>query len=199
MKKFSALLIIIFGLSLIACDKQKQATTSTEPSNEQKKTQTSTKTTPEKKVAVTKKPVEGRTSTKNILDIVTSSPPTSEPLEVGKNYTISVDVTYTLVADEGRISILVQEPKNGVKPLAFHKQAISKGEGELTLSVDITVPETDRLVVLIPLMATGDTSTKVLSTKSYQVIKAPTTEEPNQEKLYLEKDVSKEESKEVKE
>ncbi|MEW8070934.1 MAG: hypothetical protein AB2765_20365 [Candidatus Thiodiazotropha endolucinida] len=111
-----------------------------------------------------------QTSKSHNVNITSITPSTSETLYVGQDYDIEVEAEYSFQAKEGEIGLVIQRGESGHMPIAYSTQPISKGKGKITLKSNITVPETKAVQVFTPLTAQGDTSTSVVSTRSYRVV-----------------------------
>ncbi len=104
--------------------------------------------------------------------IVSISPGTEAPLRVGERVTFKVEVEYNLTsAASGSITLVIQQGESGRVPLANETQVVQQGSARLTLSKDIEVPDTSAIQVFTPLTVQGGTSTRVVDTRAYQVVK----------------------------
>lgn len=111
-----------------------------------------------------------RTSSVHDVNIVSIDPPTSEILQVGLDYTITAEVSYSFNASEGEISLVIQRGESGHPPIYYTAHPISKGEGVIILKSEFTVPNTKSIQVFTPLTSQGDTSTSVVATRSYKAV-----------------------------
>ena len=106
------------------------------------------------------------------IKIVSISPDPAVPLRVGQQASFKVEVEYTLTsADSGSVTLVIQQAESGRAPLSNESDVVLKGRARLVLSKDIEVPDTKAINVFTPLTVQGGTSTRVVSTRSYKVIK----------------------------
>jgi hypothetical protein len=106
------------------------------------------------------------------VKILSISPGTDMPLRVGEKVTFSVEVEYNLVsAGLGSVALVIQQGESGRPPLANETEVVEKGRAKTVLSKEIVVPATKALQVFTPLNIQGGTSTRIVDTRSYKVVK----------------------------
>lgn len=109
-------------------------------------------------------------SSGNKVKIVSISPEISKPLSAGQNYDIEVTVEYTIKAENGNITLVIQRGDSITSVLANTTEPITKGSGKITLKANIVVPSVNSITVFTPLSLQGETSTTVVDTRIYKVI-----------------------------
>ena len=104
--------------------------------------------------------------------IASISPGTNTILRVGERVTFRVEVEYNLSgADSGSVTLVIQQGESGHAPLANETAVVQKGRAKIVLSKDIEVPDTKALQVFTPLTVQSGTSTHVVDTRSYKVVR----------------------------
>jgi hypothetical protein len=88
-------------------------------------------------------------------------------LVVGKRVKMSVDVAYTLDAESGKITLVVQTADSAI--LANHVEVVAKGSGHATLEAEFVVPSTNAIQVFTPLTAQGQIATTVVDWRGFRV------------------------------
>ena len=118
---------------------------------------------------------EARAAPDSSLDsvkIVSISPDPATALRVGEKATFKVEVEYNLAsASSGTITLVIQQGESGPRPLANETQVVQKGKARLVLRKDVEVPDTSAIQVFTPLTAQGGTSTGIVETRVYRVVK----------------------------
>jgi hypothetical protein len=106
------------------------------------------------------------------VKILSISPATDTALSTGDKVPFRVEVEYTLqTAQSGTITLVIQEGEQGREPLANETHVIQKGSGRLALVKEIQVPDTNAIKVFTPVSAQGATSTTVVDTRAYGVVR----------------------------
>jgi hypothetical protein len=106
------------------------------------------------------------------VKIVSISPDQDTALRVGERVTFKVEVEYNLTsASSGSITLVIQQGESGRRPLANETQVVQKGKARLVLRKDVEVPDTTAIQVFTPLAAQGGTSTSIVDTRIYRVVK----------------------------
>ncbi|MEJ7605125.1 MAG: hypothetical protein WKF37_02410 [Bryobacteraceae bacterium] len=109
---------------------------------------------------------------RNTVKILSASPGTEKPLQVGETVAFRIEVEYSLAtADSGSITLVIQRGESGHASLANETEVVRKGRGKVVLSKEVVVPETGALQVFTPLSVQGGTNTRVVDTRSYKVVK----------------------------
>ena len=116
---------------------------------------------------------EATSSFQDSVKIVSISPRPDTPLRVGQTVTFEVKVKYKLAgADSGSITLVIQQGESGRLPLGSKTEVVQRGEGSQVLPKDVVVPDTTALQVFTPLTVQGTTSTNVVDTRVYRVLKS---------------------------
>ena len=104
--------------------------------------------------------------------IMSISPSTDAPLRAGETVMFHVEVEYNLAsANSGSVTLVVQRAESGHPPLANELEVVMKGRARIVLSKEIRIPETKALQVFTPLNVQGGTSTRVVDSRLYKVLK----------------------------
>jgi hypothetical protein len=113
----------------------------------------------------------GVSSSGNKVKIVNISPDINTPLQVGNSYEIVVSVEYSLKQDNGSITLVLQrgDAVSTASILGNVTEAISKGNGQLTLKANITIPNTNSIQVFTPLSIPGESQTTTVDMRVFKV------------------------------
>ena len=104
--------------------------------------------------------------------ITSISPATEQPLRVGATVKFEVQVEYSLASSaSGSVTLVIQQGESGHMPLANETTVIQKGKGTATLRKELAVPETAAIQIFTPLTGQGGSSTNVVDTRVYSVVK----------------------------
>ena len=103
------------------------------------------------------------------IQITKISPDTSAPLHPGDRVNLEVTTNYLLSAESGFISLVVQAADNSV--ILNQTEVVTKGSGTVTLKSSFTVPDTNSVLVFVPIGAQGQSSTSTVDTRGYKVAK----------------------------
>jgi len=106
------------------------------------------------------------------IDFVSVDPEPGTTLHVGAHVTLHVALKYTLqVADKGAVVMLFEDGKDRpLKDVPQVVQAVTRGEGELTLTGELTIPKgLKELRVFVPIMPEGIQNTSGELTIRYPV------------------------------
>jgi len=115
--------------------------------------------------AVVPSPAPGG-STVSIVGIV---PTTDHPLHAGEHARLEMKIAYRLAVDEGVISAVAQDSNDQF--IAVSKVAVHKGMGNEDMALEFKVPDTDRIIVFVPLSGEGQRATTTLATREYRVVR----------------------------
>jgi hypothetical protein len=111
-------------------------------------------------------------SSSDSIKIVAIAPDPGTALRVGEKVSFRVEVEYSLAsAPSGAITLVIQQGESGRRPLANETEVVEKGKAKLVLRKEIEVPETSAIQVFTPLTVQGGTSTGIVDTRIYKVIK----------------------------
>src|SRR5262249_6930853 len=111
-------------------------------------------------------------ATADTVKILSISPPTDSPLRIGDSAKFEVEIEYNLnSANSGSVTLVIQQAESDRTPLANEVDVISKGKGRLVLSKVLLIPETKAIGVFTRLYVQGGTSTSVVDTRTYRVLK----------------------------
>ena len=111
-------------------------------------------------------------SSPDSVKIVSISPDPATTLRVGEKATFKVEVEYILEsASSGSITLVIQRGESGQLPLANETQVVQKGRARIILRKDVAVPDTSAIQVFTPLTAQGGTSSSIVDTRVYRVVK----------------------------
>lgn len=112
------------------------------------------------------------------VKILSISPEAGTTLHVGDKISLKLDVEYKLAsAPSGVVTLVIQQAESGQgerTPLDDETQVtqvIQKGNGKLTLTKDIDIPDTSALEVFTPLTAQGARITRTVDAMAYKVAK----------------------------
>jgi hypothetical protein len=106
------------------------------------------------------------------IDFVSVDPEPGTPLEAGAHAAVHVSLKYSLsIAEHGDIMMVFEdEHDHGLKGVALSVQPISRGDGELTISGELTVPMgIKELHVFVPIVPDGAKHTSGELTIRYPV------------------------------
>jgi hypothetical protein len=104
------------------------------------------------------------------VKIIDVSPEQSVSLKVGDKVTIAYEVEYALrSSDVGQLALVVQGASN--ETLANEFYIASKGIHKETLVAEIVVPDTRAIHVFTPLSPQGQSSTTIVESRLYRVVK----------------------------
>ena len=95
------------------------------------------------------------------------SPDPSVPLHVGDPVNLQVTVAYTLTAESGTLTLVIQAADNS--SISNLWEVVGKGSGTITLKASFVVPETGGVVVFVPLSAQGQAATSTVDSRAYKV------------------------------
>jgi hypothetical protein len=101
------------------------------------------------------------------IRITRVSPEISSQLNVGDRVDLEVATEYTLNAESGVITLVVQSGDNS--SIANQSEVVTRGSGSVTLKSSFTVPETNAIMVFTPLSAQGQAATSTVDTRAYKV------------------------------
>jgi len=105
----------------------------------------------------------------NQVRILSISPDPSQPLYVGEEVKVMVNIEYEMVDPSGSITLVIQRGESGHPPLASAARKITQGSGQIEISTSFTVPDTKSIQVFTPLSAEGAVQTRVVDVRTYQV------------------------------
>jgi hypothetical protein len=108
----------------------------------------------------------------NSVKIVSILPDINSTLKVGSSVSITVDVEYSLMQDNGSIVLVVQRGERvaGQQSLLGSVTGeIKRGTGKLTLKTNIIVPETNSIQVFTPLYILGVTRSSTVDMRALKV------------------------------
>src|SRR5664280_851210 len=116
--------------------------------------------------------VTASSAARDSVRITSISPATEQPLRVGATVKFEVQVEYSLTSSaSGSVTLVIQQGESGHMPLANETTVIQKGEGTATLRKELAVPETAAIQIFTPLTGQGGSSTNVVDTRVYSVVK----------------------------
>ena len=105
------------------------------------------------------------------IKIISVSPDQSQELKVGSEVKITYEVEYTLESSEmGEIALEVQGASNN-EILANEFYIATKGKHTETLEATITIPDTRLINVITYVLPKGLSSTDVVESRMYKVVK----------------------------
>jgi hypothetical protein len=102
------------------------------------------------------------------IRITQISPEPSSTLRVGDRVNLQVAAAYTLNAESGTVTLVVQAADNS--SIANQWEVVPKGSGAVTLKASFVVPETGSIVVFTPLSAQGQGATSTVDSRAYKVV-----------------------------
>jgi hypothetical protein len=115
-------------------------------------------------------PVSG--AARDSVRITSILPAPEQPLRVGATVKFEVQLEYNLTSSaSGSVTLVIQQGESGLMPLANETTVIQNGQGTATLRKELVVPETTAIQVFTPLTGQGGTSTSVVDTRVYRVVK----------------------------
>ncbi len=119
---------------------------------------------------ITVLPPDGVTAM-NKIQVLSCSPSTEKPLQIGKFVTFKVKTTYDLRSDSsGKLWLTVEQAKADKKPILFSQDhAVLKGKETRTLETRIQIPATKYLDVYAILKTPSSQSQRIFDSCSYQV------------------------------
>ena len=104
------------------------------------------------------------------IKITNMSPKQSMSLEIGETIMLSYEVEYELKSSEsGFITLVVQGASN--ETIVNESYIAEQGKHTETLKAEIVVPDTRAIQVFTPLLTPASTSTTVVDSRTYQVVK----------------------------
>jgi len=101
------------------------------------------------------------------IRIAKTSPDGSSTLRVGDQINLEVLANYTLNADSGTVTLVVQTADNSTISNQF--EVVPRGSGTVTLKSSFVVPETNAILVFAPLSAQGQSSTSTVDHRAFKV------------------------------
>src|SRR5262249_54619932 len=114
----------------------------------------------------------GQDPTADTIKILSISPPTGSPLHIADTAKFEVEIEYKLTsANSGFVTLVIQQAESGRPTLANEVDVISKGKGRVVLTKVVQIPETKAIQVFTPLNVQAGTSTSVVDSRIYKVLK----------------------------
>ncbi len=98
---------------------------------------------------------------------ITAFKPEGATLKVGETVKVFVAATYRLPANGGSVGIVVQDGKNTA--IASKLIPVATDNGTVTEEIEFKVPQTDRILIHVPLYAKGDTKSSTVATRELTV------------------------------
>jgi hypothetical protein len=102
------------------------------------------------------------------VHITSVSPSIGETLYVGDKVRLQVSVDYTLTAESGTLSLVVQASDNSL--IAHNVEVVTKGSGKVDLETVFVVPSTRTVQIFTPLAAQGQSSTSTVESRAFKVV-----------------------------
>ena len=102
------------------------------------------------------------------VKIVSTSPDTAEPLQVGELVKLHIEVAYTLSTSSGTLGLVVQASDNS--SLAQDMEVVNKGSGTIQFDTEFLVPNTKAIQVFTPLSAQSQSSTSTVDMWAFKVV-----------------------------
>ena len=101
------------------------------------------------------------------ISILSISPTADTVLKPGERVTLSVEVSYTLNADKGTVTLVVQSADNST--ISNHVEVVTRGSGRVTLKDEFEVPKTGAIQVFTPLSVEGRNNTTTVDIRTFKV------------------------------
>lgn len=98
---------------------------------------------------------------------ITAFKPEGATLKVGETVKVFVGATYRLPANGGSLGLVVQDGKNS--PIANKLVQVATESGTITEEIEFKVPQTDRILIHVPLYAKGDTKSSTVASRELKV------------------------------
>lgn len=98
---------------------------------------------------------------------ITAFKPEGATLKVGETVKVFVGATYRLPANGGSLGVVVQDGKN--TPIANKLVQVATDSGTITEEIEFKVPQTDRILIHVPLYAKGDTKSSTVASRELKV------------------------------
>lgn len=108
------------------------------------------------------------------IKIISISPDTSEPLNVGDTVDIEVEIEYAVDGLPATVGLNIQKGEmtgSGFDSVIASKtEVITQNRGTITLKQTVKVPNTSSIQIFTPVMSEGDTTIRTVDMRSYKVL-----------------------------
>jgi hypothetical protein len=105
------------------------------------------------------------------VEIDRVQPPTTMRLAPGSRVTFLVNVNYTVAAEEGAVSLIIQRAEPQFGSLTRQDKFLSKGSGNVSFIAEVEIPQTRRIDVIVAMYHRDRGSTTVTDMRTYEVVR----------------------------
>ena len=103
------------------------------------------------------------------VEIERVQPPTTLRLLPGSRVTFLVNVNYTVAAEEGAVSLIIQRAEPGFGSLTRQEKFLSKGSGNVSFIAEVEIPKTRRIDLMVAMYHRDRGSTTVTDMRTYEI------------------------------